>query len=257
MAATPVTTRARRAARKIREGQAEVGRPIWGAGLCLAVALAVTACSSGSSASTAPVSAAAPSNPVTTAAVTTVPARTGPAPAASAAPPAAAPDPTTTLKAALDALTGTYHFVSTVTLDGAVALVADGDRVGDGSRLTLTSKDGTASYLITPTGSWVMPEGGEWQQVDADPASADPIGALRTPTAVKGAATDGSTAHLDVTVPPAVLGVPGDAPVDLDVAVTSTVLSSVTYATTVGGKPATVTATFGPAQDASPVVPPS
>jgi len=235
--------------------RAEVRRPFWGAGLCLAAAIAVTACTSGSSASTTPVTA--PASPTTVAA--TAPPTT--APATAAAPPApaapAAPDATATLQAALAALTGTYHFVSTVTLDGAVALVADGDRVGDGSRLTLTSKDGTASYLITPTGSWVMPEGGEWQQVDADPASADPIGALHTPTSVKGAATDGATAHLDVTVPPAALGVPGDAPVDLDVGVTSAVLSSVSYGTTVGGKPATVTSTFGPAQDASPVVPPS
>jgi hypothetical protein len=238
------------------ELQAEVRRPFWGAGLCLAAGVVVAACSSGSSASTAPVTA-----PVALPTVaTTMPATAAPAPAttaAPAAPPAAAPDPAATLQAALAALSGTYHFDSTVTLDGVVALVAEGDRVGDGSRLTLTSKDGTASYLITPTGSWVMPEGGEWQQVDADPATADPIGALRTPTAVKNAAPNGPTAHLDVTVPPAALGVPGDAPVDLDVAVTSAVLSSVSYATTVGGKPATVTATFGPAQDASPVLPPS
>jgi hypothetical protein len=154
-------------------------------------------------------------------------------------------------------LTTTYHFVSTVTLDGAVALVADGDRVGDGSRLTLTSGDGKVSYVITPDGSWVMPDGGDWQPLDTDPADADPIGALQAPAAIQATSSDGSTAHFAVTVPPASLGVAGDAPVQLDVAISGNLLSSVSYATTVGGKPATVTATFGPAQDSTPVAPPA
>jgi hypothetical protein len=154
-------------------------------------------------------------------------------------------------------LTTTYHFVSTVTLDGAVALVADGDRVGDGSRLTLTSGDGKVSYVITPDGSWVMPDGGDWQPLDTDPADADPIGALQAPAAVQATSNDGSTAHFAVTVPPASLGVAGDAPVQLDVAISGNLLSSVRYAATVSGKPATVTATFGPVQDSTPVAPPA
>ncbi|HEY1281770.1 MAG TPA: hypothetical protein VGF22_18965, partial [Acidimicrobiales bacterium] len=194
---------------------------------------------------------------VTTAAPTTVAPTTAAAPTSAAAPPAApAPDPTTVLQAALDGLSTAYHFVSTVTLDGAVALTADGDRVGDGSRLTLSSRDGTVSYVITPDGSWVMPEGGEWQPVETDPADTDPISALRTPATVQSGATDGSTSHLAVTVSPSALGVPGDAPVPLDVTVTAAVLSGVTYATTVAGKPATVTSTFGPVQDPSPVTAP-
>jgi hypothetical protein len=161
------------------------------------------------------------------------------------------------LHQAIDSLTTTYHFVSTVTLNGTVALVADGDRVGDGSRLTLTSSDGNVSYVITPDGSWVMPDGGDWQAVDADPANTDPIGALQAPAAVQPTSNDGSTAHFAVTVPPASLGIAGDAPVRLDVAITGNVLSSVSYATTVGDKSATVTATFGPAHDATPVAAPA
>ena len=69
-------------------------------------------------------------------------------------------DATAVLQSGLDALTGSYHYVSTVTVDGAAALTAEGDRVGDGSRLTLTSSDGTVNYVITADGSWVMPEGG-------------------------------------------------------------------------------------------------
>jgi len=237
-------------------------RPWWGAGLCV-LTLGVAACSSGHSGNVSEAAttaaAATPAVAVTTA---PAPATTAPAAAPAAAPaptaaPAPPPDPAATLQAALAALTTTYHFVSTVTLDGAVALVADGDRVGDGSRLTLTSGDGKVSYVITPDGSWVMPDGGDWQPLDTDPADADPIGALQAPAAIQATSNDGSTAHFAVTVAPASLGVAGDAPVQLDVGISGNLLSSVSYATTVGGKPATVSATFGPAQDPTPVAPPA
>jgi hypothetical protein len=238
-------------------------RPWWGAGLCI-LSLGVVACSGShagnvsdaavTSTVATPVAVATTAiAPTTTAAPAAAPT---PAPAATAAP-APPPDPVATLQAAIGSLSTTYHFVSTVTLDGAVALVADGDRVGDGSRLTLTSNDGKVSYLITPDGSWVMPDGGDWQALDTDPANADPIGALQAPAAVQATSNDGSTAHFAVTVAPAALGVAGDAPVQLDVAITGNLLNSVSYATTVGGKAATVTATFGPAQDPTPVAPPA
>jgi hypothetical protein len=234
-------------------------RPWWGAGLGVII-LGVAACSSAGSSATpsqATVSTTTPVAVTTTVAPTTTVAVTA-APAAAPAPTAApTPDPATTLAGALDSLTTSYHFVSTVTLDGAVALVADGDRVGDGSRLTLTSNGGDVSYVITPDGSWVMPDGGDWQALDTDPANTDPIAALRTASAVQATSNDGTTAHLSVAVAPAALGVAGDAPVDLDVAIAGNVLTSVTYGTTVSGKGATVTATFGPPQDPSPVTPPA
>ena len=65
-----------------------------------------------------------------------------------------------------------------------------------------------------------------------------------------------TTAQLAVTVAPSALGLAGDAAVTLDVAITAGALSRITYATTVDGKPATVTATFGPVADGSPVVAP-
>jgi hypothetical protein len=232
-------------------------RPWWGVGLC-ALTLAAAACSSDHAGT---VSDAATTAAATTAAAdtTVAPTTTPPTPAAPAPTTAApaAPDPKATLQQALAALTNTYHFASTVTLDGTVALVADGDRVGDGSRMTLSSNDGNVAYLITPDGSWVMPDGGDWQPIDADPANTDPIAALRTPASVQLTSNDGTTAHLAVAVPPAALGIPGDAPVQLDVAITANALASVSYATTVASKPATVTATFGPAQDATPVTAPS
>ena len=123
-----------------------------------------------------------------------------------AAPAPPAPDPAATLQQALASLTTTYHFASTVTLDGTVALVADGDRVGDGSRLTLTSNDGNVAYVITPDGSWVQPDGGDWQPIDTDPANTDPISALQAPASVQLTSNDGTTAHLAVAVAPAPLG---------------------------------------------------
>jgi hypothetical protein len=166
-------------------------------------------------------------------------------------------DPATTLSHALDALTASYHFDSKVTVNGAVALVADGDRIGDGSRLTLTSSDSNASYVITPDGSWVMLPGGDWQALTTGPASTDPIAALRSPSAVTAKGGDAATSELSVAVAPAALGVSGDGAVQLDVTITGGVLSSVTYATTVSGAPASVTATFGPPADPSPVTAPS
>jgi hypothetical protein len=194
----------------------------------------------------------------TSAAATTTTAPTTTAAVATTAAPAPTPvDAAATLSHALDALTSSYHFVSTVTVNGAVALVADGDRIGDGSRLTLTSNGGNVSYVITPDGSWVMLPGGDWQALTSGPANTDPIAALRSPSAVQATGGDPSAAHLSVAVAPTALGVSGDGPVQLDVTINAGVLSGVSYATTVSGAPATVTATFGPPTDPSPVTAPS
>jgi len=242
-------------------------RPWWGAGLCLftigALGTIGVACSrdhAGTVGSTVTTAAARPAAAVTTVVAPTTAAPTTAAAAAPAAPAAPAPpppDPAATLQQALASLTTTYHFASTVMLDGTVALVADGDRVGEGSRLTLTSNDGNVAYVITPDGSWVQPDGGDWQPIDADPANTDPITALQAPSSVQWTSNDGTTAHLAVAVAPATLGLPGDAPVQLDVAIAGHALNSVSYATTVGTKAATVTATFGPAHDATPVTAPA
>jgi hypothetical protein len=232
-------------------------RPWWGAGVGVLV-MAMAACSSGSShaaGTTAPASVAAPATtiaPATTSAPTTAPPPTTAAPATTAA-----PDPAATLSQALDGLTASYHFDSTVTVNGAVALTADGDRIGDGSRLTLTSNDGNASYVITTDGSWVMLPGGDWQPLTTGPANTDPIAALRSPSGVQSKGGDATSSALSVAVPPAALGITGDGPVQLDVTIKSGVLSTVTYATTVSGAPATVVATFGPPADPTPVTAPS
>ncbi|MCU1502734.1 MAG: hypothetical protein JWM12_2088 [Ilumatobacteraceae bacterium] len=177
---------------------------------------------------------------------------------ASAAPaPAVAADPAATLQQALTALGTTYHFSSTASVNGAVALVADGDRIGDGSRLSVTANEATVGYVITADGTWVHQPGAAWQQIDDPPATADPIEALRAPSGVVLVGTDADGTKLDIIVPGTALGLAGDSGVTVRATVVDGALGSVSYTAMIGTTPATVIATFGPAADPSPVAAPA
>jgi len=156
----------------------------------------------------------------------------------------------------MDATTAGYHYHAIATIAGAVAVEVDGDRVGDGTRLGVV-RDGVAvQYVITPDGTWVQPEGGDWDQLDTPPATSDPILALRTPSSVSVDSADGNTVHLTVSVPASSLGLTGDAIVPLGVVITGGTLSEVVYTTTIDGQPASIDTVVGPALDPSPVVAP-
>ena len=150
-----------------------------------------------------------------------------------------------------------YHFTTTLSVDGAIVLTADGDRVGAGTRLDVI-KDGTAvRYVITPAGTWVKPDAGEWQQMQAASATYDPIAALAAPTSVAATAVDGTATQLDVVVPAASLGLAADAPaLTLTVRVDNGTITSVGYTTTVDSHPAVMQATIGAVVDGSAVVAP-
>jgi hypothetical protein len=165
-------------------------------------------------------------------------------------------DPTATLQQALAALGTTYHFRSTVVVNGAETLVAEGDRVGDGSRLSLTSNGATAGYIITPAGSWAQPEGGDWELLDVPPATADPILALAAPAAVGVVSDDGTTVRLRVTVSATTLGVGTEGTADVEVVITSGAITEVDYSTTAPDGVASVATILGPVADATPVAPP-
>ena len=196
-----------------------------------------------------------PASTTTVATPTTVTAM--PAPSAAPTAPTPAPiDAAALLTTALDGLAAGYHFTTTVTLDGVVALVADGDRVGDGTRVTVGRDGVVVFYVITPEGTWVQPEGGDWEQLDTPAATTDPIGALRSPTEVTVAANDGTTTTLAVTVPAANLGVALDGVVVVSPTIVGGVLTQVDYSSTIEGSPATVQAIVGPVADSSPVVNP-
>jgi hypothetical protein len=150
-----------------------------------------------------------------------------------------------------------YHFNQTATVEGVVALTVDGDRLPDGTRLTVTGDGGLVSYIITPAGTWLMPEDGEWEVDDSPPPAVDPIAALSAPTSVAVAGNDGTAAQLVVTVPVASLGIPGDGDAALEVSVVSGVLTSIAYSITLDdGRAAAVNAVIGPVVDSSAVVAP-
>ena len=160
------------------------------------------------------------------------------------------------LQTALAALGAGYHFSTAVTVNGAVILTADGDKVGAGTRLKVVQNSAAVQYVITANGTWVMPDGGQWQQLDTAPAATDPIVALRSPSAVAVTSTAGTTVNLAVTVAASALGVSGDAPVSVALTIVNGVVNTITYATTVNSQPATVVATIGPVVDSTPVVAP-
>jgi hypothetical protein len=176
---------------------------------------------------------------------------------APAAPAPAPVDGASLLQQGLAAIGGGYHFNQTATVDGVVVLTADGDRLPDGTRLTLTGDGGVVSYVITPGGSFALAEGGEWEALDAEPDAVDPILSLFTPTSVAVAGDDGVTVQLAVTVPIASLGIAGEGDVPLQVTFVSGALTNIAYSTTLeDGRVAAVNAAIGPAVDASPVVAP-
>ena len=118
-------------------------------------------------------------------------------------------------------------------------------------------RDGVAvQYVITADGTWVQPDGGDWDQLDTPPATSDPILALRTPSALTVDSVDGSAVHLTVSVPATSLGLTGDSVVPVSVVITGGALTEVVYSTTIDGQPASIDTVVGPAVDPSPVVAP-
>lgn len=175
------------------------------------------------------------------------------APGATAAP----VDGAALLQQALAATAGGYHFNETATVDGTVALTVDGDRLTDGARVAVSSSSGLVYYVITPDGTWLMPQNGEWEVDDSDPPAVDPIDALKSPSAVNVVGNDGTTVQLAVTVPLSSLGIPAGGDGSLQVAIVGGSLSTITYSTaTADGKTAATTTIIGPVVDSSPVVPP-
>jgi hypothetical protein len=183
-----------------------------------------------------------------------------PSTAPSTAPPTtivvATVDPNALLQQGLAGLASGYHFRSSVVVNGTETLVAEGDRVADASRLTLISGGATVGYIITAAGSWAQPEGGEWEALDVSPATADPIFALTAPSAVGVLSDDGTTVRLRVTVPAPALGVGADGTADVEVVLTSGVITEVDYTTAVQGGVASVATILGPVVDPTPITAP-
>ncbi len=189
----------------------------------------------------APVATSAPAAPIDTTAATaaTVPV-----------------DAPAMLAQALDGVAAGFHFRTAVSVAGTEVLVAEGDRVGDGTRLTIWSSGTSVSYVITPVGSWVFPDGGEWEALDSAPATTDPLEALRAAATVTGVSADGVTVTLTATVAASALGVPSEGTAEVQVVVSGATLQEVSYAAPVDGQTAAVRSVFSPVVDATPVIAP-
>ncbi len=160
------------------------------------------------------------------------------------------------LSDALGTLGVTYHFVTTVRVGDEQVLTAEGDRVGEGARLELTAEGGTVSYLVTGDSAWAKPENGDWAELDAPPATSDPIEALGAPRAVSfGPETEGVQV-LAVEVDNGALGLSGGGTSTLTVTIVDGRLDQVTYNTVVGERTASATTIFSEVRDPSEVVAP-
>lgn len=219
--------------------------------------LALAACSDSASSSTEPTSAGAPTTTTpttnTTAVQATIPATT--TTIAVTAPPVTV-DPAAALQQGLTALAAGYHFSSVVTVNGVQSLAADGDRIGDASRMVLTGDGGTVEYIIVPEGSYAHPEGGEWSVLDVEPATSDPIAALSTPVAVALLPTTDGSVVVRATVSAVSLGVAAEGNVDVDVVIVNGAITQLSYSSAVEGGTAQVVTTVGAVVDATPIVAP-
>lgn len=184
------------------------------------------------------------------------------APAAEQPAPESAPaatvaiDAVALLQTAMDNAAPGYHYHSIVTVGGSTVVEVDGDRIGEGTRVGVVRDGVSVQHVITPGGTWVQPDGGDWDQMDTPPATVDPIAALRSPSAATVASADGTAIHLSVSVPAASLGLAGDATIYLAVVVDAGNLAAVVYTTTIEAQPARVETVVGPVIDGTPVVAP-
>jgi hypothetical protein len=161
------------------------------------------------------------------------------------------------LSSARTALGSNYHFTSTFVVNGAQTLVADGDRVGEASKLSITKDGATVNYVVLPTASYAQPEGGDWALQDTPPATADPISSLASPVAVGVLADGGKKVRLRVVVPANLLGVGTSGNADLEVVIVDGVLSEIDYGTPVkGGGVASVATVVKTLPNAQPIAAP-
>ena len=230
----------------------------WGTGSVISVLFVAASCSSTAQRTIATTESTAPAVAVVETSVAAVPATettvvAAPAPESTVV----VVDGAAALAQAVSGLAAGYHFTTTVNVNGAETLVADGDRIADSTRLSLFSKGGSVAYVITPAGSWAFPEGGEWSALDSAPATADPIIALQAPLAVAVVSSDGTTTSMTVTVPAAALGIAADGNADVQVTVSAGVLQYVSYSAALSdGTTADVSAVIGPLVDTTPIVAP-
>lgn len=223
-------------------------------------AAATTAAAGGASApQTAPSAASAPATdpapPPTAAAPTT---RAAAPVTTEAAPPTttAAPDPAQLLATALDQLAPGYHFVTTASVGGQVAVSAEGDHVGGeaggATRMTLTSSGTATDYLIVGQSAWAYADDA-WQELDPADSPSEPLAALREPLDVTLVAGDADAATVRATYPAAALGLVGDDHRTVEFQLADGAITALSYV----AEPAEVAAAITPLDPAVEITVPS
>ncbi len=181
-------------------------------------------------------STSAPESPppaATTPATSSPPAApaTSPSDATPAVIPLVAPDGPALLDQAFAELAAGYHFITVATVQGALALSAEGDHVGDATQLSVTSNGATLGYIVTPEGSWVSNDS-VWQELDELAPITDPISTLTDPIDVTVSTYGEGSATLAATYPGTALALPDEATVTVLFETVGTSIVSMTYTPT-------------------------
>lgn len=122
------------------------------------------------------------------------------------------------LAAELARLASGYSFVSTVIVDGKVATRARGRWSGGSSEFVVTSGGASVTYRAVPPRAWTL-TGGRWVEVVAPAAAADPLDALRAPSAAS-VVSDGPTGTvIQATYPASALGLKAGTSVQVALAI--------------------------------------
>lgn len=94
------------------------------------------------------------------------------------------------LASALDRYEGGYRFEAVASVGEAEAVTITGVVIGTSAEMNVASGDGVAEYIITPDGSWIRIDDGDWQEVTSSGPINPPIEDLRSPQTIKIVATN-------------------------------------------------------------------
>jgi hypothetical protein len=199
---------------------------------------------------------ASTSSPIeTTSAPTTTTTPVAAPPAATTDVPVPPPDGPALLRRGFSELADGYHFVTIATVDGAVAVSANGDHIADRTRLIVTSGDATIGYIVTAEGSWVS-NGDTWQELDEPAPVTDPITPLTAPIDVTVVAHDEASATMAARYPASALALPGTATITVLFETVGSSIRSISY-TPPGDTQTFVRADISALVDTTPITQPS
>jgi len=106
-------------------------------------------------------------------------------------------DPGELLSNALALYENGYQFGAVAEVEGSEAAKVAGVVIGQSAQMDVTSGNATISYIITPDGSWIQTEGGDWQEVESSGPIERPLANMASPTSITiVSASDGGIAAI-------------------------------------------------------------